>query len=343
VSFGIGRLARPKGDEEDPRRVIAVRPGAQVAARIGLWSLVGLGALGGTLGLLRPAAQQAARADGSGQVEIVPPEMAGFAELAVTTWLEAGEDDEAAVDALFAVDPSTDAGDSGRRRADGAATVAARSVGTGYWAVTVAVQVDELVGERQWRSAGTWFLEVGIAADDDGVLMAVSEPAVVPAPDEPGQAPRPAGGGLGTPAGDHEDMAATVEGFLGALVAGDGDVSRYLAPDVDIRSVTPAPFVEVNLQRWSVSELSDDEARVRLVARGTSEAGVPRTVSYQLVLAEREGRWEVTSISGAPVLDGQEDDDPAGGGASTSPTTATATTAEPGTTSTVSIASEPGA
>lgn len=334
------------GNGHDPQRLIPARPGAQVAARVGLWALVALGALGGLVGLLRPAAEPAARtADGSGPAT-VPPEMSGFAELAVTTWVEAsGDEDDAAVESLFAVNPSTAAGDTGRRRVGATHTVAARpmtdatdAAGAGdgaddYWAITVAADVEELGGDRRWRGAGTWYIEIGVVRGDGDALVAVGEPALVPAPVKPADEPRPAGGGLGVPSGDDEAMSSTVEGFLAALVAGDGDVSRYLAPDVEIRAVTPAPFEQVALQRWSVTEVSDSEVRIRLTARGTSAAGVPRTVSYELGLKERAGRWEVTSISGAPTLEEDEAE-------ANDPTT---TTTEPASTTSESIASSPGA
>jgi Conjugative transposon protein TcpC len=337
-------------DASDPQRLIPVRPNAQVAARVGLWGLVALGAIGGLVGLLRPAAEPAAEGTGASESATVPPEMAGFAELAVRTWIEAsGDEDDAAVAALFAVNPSTAAGDSGRRRVGATETVGARRVGDpgdggrgsvdnvenvdDYWAVTVAAGVDEFGGDRRWRSAGMWYVEIGVVKDEHGALVAVGEPALVPAPVEPAEEPRPAGGGLGVPSGDDEEMASTVEGFLSALVAGDGDVSRYVAPGVEIAPVTPAPFEQIALQRWSVTELSDTEVRIRLTARGTSAAGVPRTVSYELGLKERAGRWEVRSLSGAPTLD-----DDSGG-----PAEATTTTEPPSSTTTVSISSSPGA
>jgi hypothetical protein len=196
------------------------------------------------------------------------------------------------------------------------------------------------MAEGSWQSAGTWYVEVGVARTDDG-LVAISEPALVPAPVEIPGAPEPAGDGLGVPAQDDEEMAHTVEGFLSALLAGNGDVSRYLAPDIEILPVTPAPFSDVSLERWAVTDTGDDTVRVRLNARGTSVLGGPRTVSYELGLAERAGRWEVTSLSGAPTIEPDESSEPP----ATTATTATSAspTTEPAVTTTVSVASEPGA
>jgi hypothetical protein len=327
------RPSRPTDDANDPQRVVPVRPGAQVAARVGLWGLVVLGAFGGLIGMVRPSARPEARATEASESATLPPEMAGFAELAVKTWLEATGGDDAEVEAMFAANPSTSAADGGRRRVADTSTVGARRIGDGYWAVTVAAPVSEMVSER-WRDAGTWYLEVGVMAGSDGSLVATAEPAIVPAPTEPEEAPRPAGGSLGVPSGDDEAMAAAVEGFLSSLVAGSGDVSRYLAPDVEIAPVTPAPFTQVSLLRWSVTELDGGEVRVRLTARGVSASGVPRSLSYELELAERAGRWEVLSLSGAPTMEDAED--------AAEETTTTSTTA-PASTTTVSISSSPGA
>jgi Conjugative transposon protein TcpC len=209
--------------------------------------------------------------------------------------------------------------------------------------VTVAAPVDEWA-EGAWQSAGTWYLEVGVARTGEG-LVAVSEPAIVPAPAEPRDAPDVEGGGLSSPSQDDEDMATTVEGFLRALMAGNGDVSRYLAPGVEILPVTPAPFSDVSLRQWAITDTGEGQVRVRLSARATSAAGVPRTVSYELGLAERAGRWEVTSLSGAPTIEAEEaddTDDPPATTTTSAPAT-TASDAEPAVTTTVSVVSEPGA
>jgi hypothetical protein len=333
----------PRAADTDPQRVKAVRPNAQVAARAGLWALVALGAIGGLFGLLRPTTQTVAPSEDAGQSATTPPEVAGFAEVAVTTWLQADADGaEAQLDPLFAVDPPANTGDVGRRRVTGdATTIATREVSDDYWAVTVAAPVDEWA-EGAWQPAGTWYLEVGVARTGEG-LVAISEPAIVSAPAEPRDAPDPEGGGLSAPSQDDEDMATTVEGFLRALLAGNGDVSRYLAPGVEVLPVTPAPFGEVSLQRWAITDTGEGQVRVRLSARATSAAGVARTVSYELGLAERSGRWEVTSLSGAPAIE-SDDSESSSAPASTGSTTATTSpTTAPSDQTTVSIASAPGA
>ena len=148
---GNGNGAVDAPARPDPRRTTTARPTTQLAARIGLWALVGLGALGGLVGLLRPAAEPTLSDAGSSADDIVPPETAGFAEVAVTTWVEAqGDDADSALGPLYAQDPSTNAGDTGRRRVAGdATTIGARLVQDDYWAVTVAVPVEEAV-EGGW-------------------------------------------------------------------------------------------------------------------------------------------------------------------------------------------------
>ena len=55
-----------RGADADPQRTMAVRPNAQLAARVGLWALVALGALGGLVGLLRPSTPAVEPSDASG-------------------------------------------------------------------------------------------------------------------------------------------------------------------------------------------------------------------------------------------------------------------------------------
>ena len=304
------------GSEGDPRRVVPARPRAQLAARVGLWSLVGLGAVGGLVGMMRPAGQGTAEAEEAAGSASMPPEVGGFAELVVTTWLEAGAREAGLLEepenggvlelaSLFVVDPPVGSDDTGVRHVTDATTVAARILSPRYWAVTVAAPVQELDGQQQWRTAGTWFLELGIVADGAGSLMAVSEPALVPAPRQPdaGAVPQPVGGALRAPASGEQDLADTVQGFVSALLVGDGDVSRYLAPDARLSGVvSPPPFTEATLHEWAVTSLPDGRTLAQVAVRGVSPAGVPRTLSYELGLVQRSGRWEVTSLSGAPTL-----------------------------------------
>jgi hypothetical protein len=292
-------------------RMRAPHPLAQLATRVGLWSAVALGALGGVVGLVRPPVHPAdAVADGGGVDHgSVPAPVAGTAELVVETWLTAGEEDEEALAALFLDPPSRDEIHQVALSIEGLATVAGEQRAAGYWAVTVAADVMEEVaveGEtpedeptiEQLRA--TWYMEVAIVGDVDGRLLALTAPAVVPAPDgavadwrASVEAPREAGDGL---------LAETVEGFLGALLADGGDPSRYLAPGGEIEAMTPAPFIAVELVAMTAEDYEDGQTRVLAEIVATTPGGTRTRLTYELMLGEWADRWEITRFSGAPSV-----------------------------------------
>jgi hypothetical protein len=327
--------APPPGDE---RRSTPVRPLAQLAARVGLWSLVGLGCLGFFLALLgagaaAPPPAPVANAEGP------PAGVAGFAEEATIAWLEATGDPADRASALFVDAPEPPSGPttaSVRRTT----VVGARQIDGDYWAVTVAAVVDERDRDRATVGTSTLYAEVGVVVGPAGEMAAVGTPAVVPGPPPLTIAVRAAGPTPGIPGVDDPVMVAA-QGFLSALLTGTGDVSRYLAPGVEVTAVNPPPFTEVTVDRLSVSEI-DGATRARVLAVATTAAGGRRTVGYELGIRERAGRWEITSISGAPALDDQRpESNPASTAAPTPPPSTPASPSESSTTT--SFATEPGA
>jgi hypothetical protein len=249
-------------------------PAAARLIRLALWTFVAIGALGGIAGALRPTPTVVQRA--ADQTDLPPAGISGIAELAVRDWLNT----------------------SGRtltsRAADGVVvdsvtTVAVRSLASDYWAVTVAA-----VAHGDAKS--TWYLEVGIAEGATGPRP-VGSPAFVPPPvtltptDAAG--PSPAIPKPGDP------VAATTGAFLRALLAGVGDPVRYVAPNAGIPPMNAAPFNDVRLDRLAFLERAERTARVRAAITATT-AGLEFDVIYEIALRERDGRWEVTAITGAP-------------------------------------------
>jgi Conjugative transposon protein TcpC len=308
--------------------LVPVRPLGQLAARIGLWSLVALGFVGGVVGLLRPSPSlPSATAQDPGDA-VAGPDVVGFAELAVGAWLEAGVGEAESVSGLFLEDPADLTSGAAATRVRRLTTVRVRRVDMGYWAVTVAAHVVERDRDGAEFPA-TWFVEIGVVSDDGG-LGAAGTPALVGAPSPVPQGWEVAGPTPGTVEPD-DPLAATVQGFLGALLTGGGDVARYAAPGVDVAAPDPVPFVEVHLRRLGVAGQPSGGLRARAEATGTTAAGAQRTVSYQIELVERGGRWEITSLSGAPTLESTGD---------ASPPSTVDPPAEPSSTS---IAANPGA
>lgn len=249
-------------------------PLGQRLARYGLWTLVGAAGLGGLVAAVRPSTtvvQEAAPV-----VAPTPAGLSGVAEVTVRDWLlhegrpAPGSDVGLAVDAV--------------------STVATRRVASGFWAATVAASVRPAGAE----TATLWFLELGIFDGGNGTRP-VGLPAIVPAPFA--LVPlEPSSLALAVPAPD-DPVAATAEAFLRSLLSGEGDPIRYVAPNADIQPIADAPFEEVRLERVAVVRADRDARRVRVTVSGTTVEQIVFDLFYELVLTEREGRWEVTAMS----------------------------------------------
>ena len=273
----------------------------QRATHWGLWTLVALGALGGCVGLLRPtSAAPAAEPTNSPAQLPVPPQVPGFAELAVRSWIEPGEHDVALESYFVGGSETANRGTPPALEVGTTSVVAVDSVRDDYWAVTVAAEVRELDDAGAVVSTGTWFVEIGMV-EVDGALAAIGTPALVPAPsvatDLRLAGPEPRARLAGDPVAD------AIEGLLTALLTGDGDLTRYLAPDTELAPISPPPFTVVTIERLASSETSAGGEIVRVLASAVTAGGNEQLLGYELVLVERAGRWEATSLTGAPTLE----------------------------------------
>jgi hypothetical protein len=176
----LTKRRRTGGELGDERQVEPVRPGAQLAAGVGLWSLVVIGCLGGVAGALRPAPDAPVVA-GEGSSTGASAGVAGFAEAAVGAWLEATDSTSDRLAALF-LDAPAMRGGSTTLEVRRVASVATRRVEDDYWAVTVAAEVVEADRDQVVVSAPTLYVEVGVVDGPGGELAAVGVPALVPAP-----------------------------------------------------------------------------------------------------------------------------------------------------------------
>lgn len=99
----------------------------------------------------------------------------------------------------------------------------------------------------------------------------------------------------------------TVEAFLGAYLAGSGEIDRYLTPGVEISAITPAPYMNLIVRDVSSDvEASDTPStgavlHVLAVLEVTSASGQQLTTTYTLTLTARDGRWETTSVDLTPL------------------------------------------
>jgi hypothetical protein len=257
-----------------------------------LWVLVVVAAVAGVAALLRPAPAPAA--DGASVSDpVLSPQVAGTAQWAVRAALEAPSRAEAGRVLAVPADRTT----SGERvvQVRSASTIAARLVGDSYWAVTVAAEVH--LGEAP---ALSWFFEVGVADTADGPVV-VSEPALIPAP--PAAQGRAAlTGTLRTPdLGD--PVVATTAAFVTALLSGDPSVGRWTAPGVDLApAVGQGIFDRVIVERAAVTRLGDAARRVLVAVTARTTDDTSLRLVYEVTVTAREGRWEITTVSGAPTM-----------------------------------------
>jgi len=286
----------------DGLAVGALRPWRSWAVTGGLWALVVCGALAGVVGLARSGAAESQGAPVvRDEPRVAPGEVLGTAEWAVRVSL-AGPDPATASSVV--VDPA------GRRRASAtgvdvvaATAVRAEPVEDGYWAVVVATDVRPAERDVIFR----WFLEIGIAETGSGPV-AVTDPALVPAPVAPVGSVKVTGAGPGRP--DRSDpVTETVSSFLTALVTGDPAVNRWTAPGVDVwPAAGPGVFGEVELTGIAVTRHAGKTATARAEITVEMDDESVVVFAYTVELVEREGRWEVTEVGGAPPISGPGDD-----------------------------------
>jgi hypothetical protein len=334
---------RGRYDEEDEPGsrypVRPARPAFQAASRIGLWTAVVIGCLGGLFAVLRPAQAEAPPVIATPSASSIPAPVAGMAQLVVEAWLTATPETQPEdLDHLFVEPPTLQSASSGGIAVEEVVPVAGQRMTDGYWRVTVAARVVETPDPRSIDPmttsttagdgpvAGTeptesvWYVEVGIVGDVTGGLSALTTPAVVPPPPSAPGGWRASAEPFGQPPTD-DPLGSAVDGFLGALLAGDGDPSRYLAAGVEVEAADPPPFAAVDLTEMAVLETAEGKVRVLAHVMATTEGGARKYFGYELMLSRRVDRWEVTQFSGAPTLvieppatDGGQGDAPAGGG-----------------------------
>lgn len=101
------------------------------------------------------------------------------------------------------------------------------------------------------------------------------------------------------------EAGESVAAFLGALVAGEGEITRYLRPGTAIQPVMPPPYTAVSATSIGGShEISDepsdgDGTHALVTAELTRPDGEKTTAQYVLTLVARDGRWEVSGLDQA--------------------------------------------
>ncbi len=325
---------------------------ARVAA-IGLWVLVGAGALGLPVSLA--AGSRSAPSSPVSPASSSGAGPSGFAELFVAAYLQAGAGREDMLRPFLADPPQLPRTPAGRWYAARTAVLDAVRVSPGYWAVTVAVDVMS-VDRRGYTPVGLRCYRVSVQASPDGAAVGrsgvdtgadapsyvaaglptlVAAPARAPAwPLARAAAPLPAG----------SPPAQTVTRFLAAYLGGEGELSRYTAPGVGLGAVTPAPFAAVTVDQVApaarvdaarvaaLEVVPDDGDRLEVLAEvsAADAGGAVQQLTYGLRLTARGGRWEVSGLDEALPL-GPASPDPVATTLAGQPGTGTATSPPAGT------------
>ncbi|MDH2392189.1 conjugal transfer protein [Streptomyces sp. HNM0663] len=322
--------------DEGPQDVAGWSTGAQAnmsaAIRWTAWGLLILGPLLGAAAYLSAPAQagpsqnkpaQAAPATTGAQGA------AGFAQLFVAAFIEAGEGDQAKLAAYY---PDATGlrleGDPGRRRGEQLTVVRLRQTDRGVWSVTVAARVTDTkpakpsAGDRTddkgdakataARAVRYFQAPVATAPTAGGAsgYTALAMPAEVAAPERI-KAPALVYGPM-RPALPADPRTQAVTEFLSAYLTGTGELDRYLAPGTTLTAIAPAPYTGIAVDTLAIEgergsepvmTVPGDGTTLRLLvalrATGRDEVRVPLT--YALTLKARAGRWEIASLDGAPA------------------------------------------
>jgi len=170
----------------------------------------------------------------------------------------------------------------------------------GVWAVTVAVTVTD-----SRPSAARRFFQVPVVISG-ATVTALTLPSPVAGP------PVAAGTDLDyqVQVASTGPVASTVAQFLGAYLAGAGDVTRYVTPGEQLPAIDPAPYTAVRVTDLRCDLNVDTAAtpkdgtvlRLLVAADATATAKQTVSVSYALTLRSRAGRWEVAAIDPSPAL-----------------------------------------
>lgn len=182
------------------------------------------------------------------------------------------------------------------------ATTQLVQTGPGQWSVTVGVTVTDATAVPVRR-----YFQVPVRySKDTGAVVAATLPAPVAAP---AAAPTPSLGYRYT-ASLTDPVAVAAGEFLGSLLAGAGDVTRFVRPGTVIVAVTPAPYTGVQVRtvstnvdlRGTATSADLQQVRVLITAAASATPKQVVTVQYALTLTAREGRWEVSSLDMSPLL-----------------------------------------
>lgn len=222
----------------------------------------------------------------------------------VSAWLDATRQDS--TELAQYIDPSTMQTLSDTPWTHKDVTVASLTPGSGMVTVVVAATIQEQQASGS-SVVPVWvrrYFQVVVNTPSAGGLSVLGLPAAVAAPPAANQ-PSLAYSTSATP---DDPVGQSVMGFLGAYLAGSGDVTRFTTPGTSFQALSPAPYqsvTAVSLQTDGQPAASPaDGSRIRVLATVQLSSAVDQqlTTTYALTLTARAGRWEITKIDTSPEL-----------------------------------------
>ncbi|MEU7634272.1 conjugal transfer protein [Nocardia sp. NPDC049220] len=225
-----------------------------------------------------------------------------FAEQFVVTYLTAVAGQQDRVGEFVGSGQQIALPTSARQVSDPSVVYVSRTMSTGsldVWSVTVSVRVGK--AGTNVTSENRQFYRVAVSTAD-GRLRALSVPAVVPAPAKGAELAL----AYSSPCAADTPLSQVAAGFLGALLAGAGDVARYTTQDAGITALKPAPFTAVELVALTADNAacgtSGAKARVLATINPKADTGATATLAYPLTMIRNGGQWQVVSIDPVPAL-----------------------------------------
>ncbi|MEV6254663.1 conjugal transfer protein [Nocardia sp. NPDC051911] len=191
---------------------------------------------------------------------------------------------------------------SARQVSDPSVVYVSRALSAGgleVWSVTVSVRVGKVGAATAPDQRQFYRVAVSVS---DGRLRALSTPALVQAPSK-GVDLKLA---YGAPCAPDTPLGQVAAGFLSAMLAGNGDVARYITPDAGLAALKPPPFTAVELTSLTTDDSScgsgGAKAQVLATINPKADTGATATLAYPLTMIRNAGQWQVVSIDPIPAL-----------------------------------------
>jgi hypothetical protein len=196
---------------------------------------------------------------------------------------------------------------------------------------TYSVVVDAEIPKAASSSSMVFMrLQVDVSADHKNLFKAFTLPHARP--------DRPAGAAveLATQTSVSEDRPVykTVDGFLAAMLTGQGDITPYVSSGSGLTAANPPRFTTMAIERVQTnSDLAvaqdvppkADHVEVTVRATMQTASGVLMPMDFPLVMSVAGGHWQVDRINDAPSIVAPNDSGSTPSPTITTPTTTTTT------------------